>query len=150
MLSLCIFFPSFARRAQLKPFLFANEIKNTQEAPNTRQCLFLAGEGHQCEKVSSDPGYLPVATCISARCLGLLPDAEHQGNVGTSRGVTVVAPLSRQEQGYGAIRKLRQRGKEKNGTEARLVPKKDCNYRDINSFWKARVSNSFTYFCSFY
>lgn len=100
--------------------------------------------------MSSDPGYLPVAMHVSARCSGLVPDAEHRGDVGTSQGVTAVAPLSQQEQGHAAVRKPRQRGKEENGTEARLVPKKDCNYRDINRFWKARFYNSFTYFCSFY
>lgn len=36
-----------------------------------------------------------------------------------------------------------------NGTETRLVPKKDCNYRGINSFVKPNFYHSFTYFCSF-
>lgn len=36
-----------------------------------------------------------------------------------------------------------------NGTETRLVPKKDGNYRGINSFVKPNFYHSFTYFCSF-
>lgn len=36
-----------------------------------------------------------------------------------------------------------------NGTETRLVSKKDRNYRGINSFVKPNFYHSFTYFCSF-
>lgn len=40
-------------------------------------------------------------------------------------------------------------GAKENGTETRLVPKKDCNYRGINSIVKPNFYLSFTYFCSF-
>lgn len=86
----------------------------------------------------------------SAR-LGLLARALCQP-CWTRRGRGEVTAVARRKEG-GC--KWMRRNKEavaeakENGTETRLVPKKDCNYRGINSFVKPNFYHSFTYFCSF-